>query len=83
MGINSELYNKPAIRGDITGPVINTAGALTAIAEALELLAGGPPKNAEDAAKYIQKMAGHIATIKETSQKLEAAFDRLSGWTPD
>ena len=83
MGINSELYNKPAIRGDITGVAINTAGALTAIAQALETVAGGPPKNAKEAAEYAQTIAGHVSTIKEASQKLEAIFDRLSGWTPD
>lgn len=83
MGINHELYRRPAERGDISGPVIHTSVALEAIAQALEVLAEPIPNDPKFAAERARAITESIEKIRDVVSILDASFDQLTGWTPD
>ncbi len=71
MGINGIIYQRPAVRGDVSGTAITASIALNAIASALEAIANGQPPS-----------AAQIAKIREQAVKLDKIFDDLTGYTP-
>ena len=83
MGINYEIYKKPAERGDISGSVIEVSIALAAVADALELLAIPIPVDPKLVAQRSQAIAERIKQVRTSSAEMDKIFDRLTGWVPD
>jgi hypothetical protein len=71
MGINSELWNSPAVRGDFTGSLIRTSMALDSIALALEGVQKG------------DDITTHVEEIRKLSAEIYKAWNELTGWTDD
>ena len=83
MGVNPQIYNSPAVKGDITGTAINTSIALTAIERALLILASPEPADPQEAALRAQKLQDALSKIQRSADNLSEAFDTLAGWTDD
>ena len=72
MSIDQELYQSPAMRGDIAGTTISVTVALLAIADALAEIKNGRSPTEEQ-----------ILRIREQARRLDGIFDRLTGYVGD
>ncbi len=70
MPFKDEVWERPAVGGDVGGIAIDTVAALLAIRTALQKLAGAQSVDISD----------ELDVIQNVSESLDKAFEELSGW---
>lgn len=73
MAIDDKTYHQPAIRGDVSGAVIDIVAALDAVAGALTKIRDGAAADVDV----------EINRIRTVSDSLLVTFDELTGWDAD